>query len=111
LLPCFGGRTILAFSRAQHWENKKMRSTLSALVIAAGLIGFGASAQAAPAAAIPGVLADTALVQVQLSPRERRMMRHHRMERRMMRRHRMDRRMMRHHRMERRMMHRRMHRM
>ena len=62
-----------------------MRSTLSALVIAAGLVGFGASAQAAPAAPVSGLVADSALVQVQMSPRERMIMRD-RMERRMIRR-------------------------
>ncbi len=62
-----------------------MRSTLSALVIAAGLVGFGASAQAAPAAALPGIATESPLVQVQLTPRERMRMRD-RMERRMIRR-------------------------
>ena len=84
-----------------------MRSTLSALVIAAGLIGFGASAQAAPAAAPAGIATEVPAVQVQMR-HERRMMRH-RMERRMMRRH-MERRMMhremRHRMMRREMMHR-----
>lgn len=79
-----------------------MRLTLSALVLAAGLAGFGASAQAAPVPSASLVLApDAAIVQVQMTRRERMMMRN-RMERRMMRRN-MERRMMRRQ-MERRMM-------
>jgi hypothetical protein len=70
-----------------------MRSTLSALVIAAGLVGFGASAQAAPAVAVPGFATEAPLVQVQMTRRERMIMRD-RMERRMMRRQ-MERRMIR----------------
>ena len=72
-----------------------MRLTLSALVVAAGLAGFGASAQATPVSAAPlGIGSENNLVQVQMMRGERRMMRRDRMERRMMRR-RMDRRMMR----------------
>ena len=78
-----------------------MRLTLSAIVIAAGLAGFGAAAQAAPVGPAPlAGLGVNDVVQVQMMRRERRMMRRDRMERRMMR-----------HRMERRMMRRRMNRM
>ena len=79
-----------------------MRSTLSALVIAAGLIGFGAGAQAAPAAPVSGIATEAPAVQVQMRS-ERRMMRHRMMRRHAMRRHMMHRRAMHH----RRMMHRR----
>jgi hypothetical protein len=83
-----------------------MRLTFSALVLAAGLAGFGASAQAAPAPSAALTLApDTAIVQVQMTRGERMMMRN-RMERRMMR-NRMERRMMRN-RVERRMIRRNM---
>lgn len=69
-----------------------MRSTLTAMVVAAGLLGFGAAAQAAPATALPGVAAESPLVQAQMHGErrmhgrrmERRMMNHRRMERRMM---------------------------
>jgi hypothetical protein len=72
-----------------------MRFTIAALIVAAGLSGFAASAQAAPVAGSKDLgLGGNAIVQVQLTHRERRMMRHDRMERRMMRRH-MERRMMR----------------
>jgi hypothetical protein len=71
-----------------------MRSTITALVLAAGLAGFAAGAQAAPVAASKDLgVGGTPMVQVQMDPMERRMMRRH-MERRMMRRH-MERRMMR----------------
>ena len=72
-----------------------MRSALSALVVAAGLVGFGATAQATPlAGGMPlGLGAERPLVEVQMAPMERRMVRR-RMERRMMRRN-MERRMMR----------------
>ena len=84
----------------QPKENITMRSTITALIVAAGL-GFAASAQAAPAPVASGQgLADSPIVHVQ-SRMERRMMRN-RMERRMMRRG-MERRMMRN-RTERRMM-------
>jgi hypothetical protein len=68
-----------------------MRTTITALIVAAGL-GLAASAQAAPVAASKdlGAAGNDAIVHVQMSPMERRMM-----ERRMMRRH-MERRMMRH---------------
>jgi hypothetical protein len=78
-----------------------MRSTLSALVVAAGLVGFGSAAQAAPAAPVPGLATESPVAQVQMTMRERMIMRD-RMERRMMRRQ-MERRMMRRD-MERRMM-------
>jgi hypothetical protein len=80
-----------------------MRATLSALIVAAGLAGFGAAAQAAPVTtANPlAITTEAPIVHVQMMRGERRMMRH-----RMMRRHVMHRRAMRH-----RMMHRRMHRM
>ena len=72
-----------------------MRLTLSALVVAAGLAGFGAAAQAAPVAA-PSQLglaaASDTIVPVQMR-RERRMMRHRMMRHRMVR-HRMMRRRM-----------------
>lgn len=72
-----------------------MRSALSALVIAAGLVGFGAGAQASPlTGTMPlAVSADRPIVDVQMDRMERRMMRRN-MERRMMRR-KMERRMMR----------------
>ena len=84
-----------------------MRNTLTAIVVAAGLIGFGAAAQAAPLAASmqAGASADSNVVHVQMDRMERRHMRH-RMMRHEMRRH-MRHRMMRHemrHRMHRRMM-------
>ena len=81
-----------------------MRLTLSALVVAAGLAGFGAAAQAAPVApSALGASAGDAIVHVQMTHHERRMARRH-MVRRMMRHERhMMRRHMRH---ERRMMHR-----
>ncbi len=57
-----------------------MRLTLSALVVAAGLAGFGAAAQAAPVGPAPlAGIGSNDVVPVQ-------MMRRHRMERRMMRR-------------------------
>ena len=73
-----------------------MRKTLSAIVLAAGLVGFGVAAQAAPvpASSLPGIAGSGIATPVQMSPRERRMVRHHRMERRMHHR-RMERRMMR----------------
>lgn len=68
-----------------------MRSTLSAIIVAAGLAVLGSAAQAAPVAPAPlGVAQDGGVVQVQMMRGERRMMRH-----RMMRRHMMRRRMMR----------------
>ena len=72
-----------------------MRATLSALIIAAGLSGFGAAAQAAPVtAANPvGIAAEAPIVNVQMMRGERRMMRHRMMRHRMMR-HRMMRRRM-----------------
>jgi hypothetical protein len=73
-----------------------MRKTLTAMAFAAGLIGLGAAAQAAPVPAsssLPGLAGEIA-TPVQMSPRERRMIRHHRMDRRMHHR-RMERRMMR----------------
>jgi hypothetical protein len=78
-----------------------MRATLSALVVATGLLGFGSAVQAAPAAPIAGLGTESPFTQVQLTMRERMIMRD-RMERRMMRRQ-MERRMMRRD-MERRMM-------
>ena len=69
-----------------------MRSTLSALVIAAGLVGFGASVQAAPAAAPAGVATEAPAIQVQMRG-ERRMMRHRMMRRHVMRKRMMHRRM------------------
>ena len=64
-----------------------MRSTLSALVIAAGLVGFGAAAQAAPVATPNqlGVASEAPIVNVQMMRGERRMMRHRMMRHRMMR--------------------------
>lgn len=81
-----------------------MRSTLSALVVAAGILGFGAAAQAAPLATSmqAGASADSNVVHVQMDRMERHEMRRHmrhRMERHEMRRHmhhRMERRHMRH---------------
>jgi hypothetical protein len=70
-----------------------MRSTFSALVVAAGLLGFGSAVQAAPAAPIAGLGTESPIAQVQMTMRERMIMRD-RMERRMMRRQ-MERRMMR----------------
>lgn len=67
--------------------------TLSALVVAAGLVGLGAAAQAAPAASGSPYGATAPVERVQMSPMERRMMRR-KMERRMMMR-KMERRMMR----------------
>ena len=66
-----------------------MRATLSAMVVAAGLIGLGAAAQAAPfSASMPaGASAASEILQVQMmSPMERRMMRRNMMRRQMMRR-------------------------
>lgn len=67
-----------------------MRLTLSALVVAAGLVGFGAVAQAAPTPSQTGVAAGES---VKVAMPRRRMMRHrmmrHRMMRHRMRRHRM----------------------
>lgn len=73
-----------------------MRLTLSALVVAAGLAGFGAAAQAAPVSTANPLGASAGdVVKVQMMNRmERRMMRR-KMERRMMRRRMMRRRMMR----------------
>jgi len=73
-----------------------MRTTITALIVAAGL-GLAASAQAAPVAASKdlGAASIDAIVHVQMTPMERRMMERRMMERRMMRRH-MERRMMRH---------------
>jgi hypothetical protein len=85
-------------------REKAMRSMIKALVVAAGLAGFAASAQAAPVSSAESLgVAGAPIVHVQMDRMERRMVRRH-VERRMMRRH-MERRMMRH-RMERRMMHR-----
>lgn len=77
-----------------------MRRTISAIVIAAGLLGVGTAAQAAaiPASSPIGIAGESPAREVQLTRRERRMMRHHRMHRRMMHHRRM------HHRMHRRMM-------
>lgn len=70
-----------------------MRSTLSAIIVAAGLAVIGSAAQAAPVAPAPmGVAQDGGIVQVQMRG-ERRMMRHRMMRRRMMH-HRMMRRRM-----------------
>lgn len=81
-----------------------MRNILSALVVAAGVIGFGAAAQAAPLATSmqAGAGTDSNVVHVQMDRMERHEMRrhmHHRMERHEMRRH------MRHHMMRRHMRH------
>ena len=71
-----------------------MRSMITALVVAAGLSGFAAGAQAAPVAGAKDLgVGGTPIVHVQMDRMERRMM-HDRMERRMMRRH-MERRAMR----------------
>lgn len=68
-----------------------MRSTLTALVVAAGVMGFGAAAQAAP---VPAGAPGAAPIELaQLSPMERRMVRR-RAERRMIER-RVERRMIR----------------
>lgn len=77
-----------------------MRSTFAALVIAAGLAGFGATAKAAPtpAADLSSIATAAPIVNVQMMRRERRMMRHRMMRHRMMRH-----RMMRHRMMRRRM--------
>lgn len=74
-----------------------MRSTLSALLVATGLLGFAAAAQAAPASPsmqLGGVTADAPIVHVQMMRHRRGMMRHRMMRHRMMR-HRMMRRGMR----------------
>ena len=73
-----------------------MRKTLTAIAFAAGLVGFGAAAGAAPipASSLPGMTGGEIATQVQLSPRERRMVRRERMDRRMHHR-RVERRMMR----------------
>lgn len=68
-----------------------MRLTLSALVVAAGLVGLSATAQAAPTPSQTGVAAGES-VKVAM-PMRRRMMRHRMMRHRMMR-HRMMRRRM-----------------
>ena len=73
-----------------------MRSTLSAIIVAAGLAVIGNAAQAAPVAPAPlGVAQDGGVVQVQMMRGDRRMMRH-RMARHRMMRHRMMRRRMMH---------------
>lgn len=46
-----------------------MRSTLTAMAVAAGLLGFGAAAQAAPAGALPGLAGESPIVQVQMHMR------------------------------------------
>ena len=60
-----------------------MRTTITALIVAAGL-GFAASAQAAPVAASKdlGAASNDAIVHVQMTPMERRMMERRMMERR-----------------------------
>lgn len=64
-----------------------MRSTLSAIIVAAGLAILGSAAQAAPVAPAPlGVSQDGGVVQVQMMRGERRMMRRKMMRRNMMRR-------------------------
>jgi hypothetical protein len=80
----------MAAVRRNVTKEKKMRTTITALIVAAGL-GLAASAQAAPIAASKdlGAASNDAIVHVQMTPMERRMM-----ERRMMRRH-MEHRMMR----------------
>ena len=65
-----------------------MRKTMTAMMFAAGLLGLGATAQAAPvsAPALAGLAGSGLVTDVQMMRRERRMMRQDRMERRMMRR-------------------------
>ena len=63
-----------------------MRSMITALIVATGLAGFAAGAQAAPVAGSKDLrVGGNPIVQVQMDRMERRMMRD-RMERRMMRR-------------------------
>ncbi len=63
-----------------------MRKTLSAMVVAAGLLGLGAAAQAAPVSATSPLGASAGEIQtVQMRRMERRIMRR-KMERRMVRR-------------------------
>jgi hypothetical protein len=83
-----------------------MRNMIKVLALTAGVLGFGAAAQAAPVSDAQSLgMADTPIVHVQMDRMERHMM-HRRMERRMMR-HDMERRAMRRH-MEHRMMRREM---
>lgn len=62
-----------------------IRSTLTALVVAAGMLGLGAAAQAAPAQSSALGASQSPLELAQMSRMERRMVRH-RVERRMMKR-------------------------
>jgi hypothetical protein len=83
-----------------------MRNMIKALVLAAGIVGASAAAQAAPVSSAGTLGVDAPVVHVQMMERmERRRMMRHRMMRHEMRR---DRMMMRHRMMrhERRMMHR-----
>lgn len=73
-----------------------MRKTMSAMIFAAGLLGLGTVASAAPvsAPALPGLGGNPITIEVQMRRGERRMMRRGRIERRIMQR-RMTRRVMR----------------
>ena len=73
-----------------------MRTMLSAVVIAAGLLGVAATAQAAPAGPVSAVTTQGDVQLVQMHRGERRMMRHRMMRHRMMRHRMMRHRMMRH---------------
>lgn len=74
-----------------------MRSTLSAILVATGLLGFAAAAQAAPASPslqLGSVASEAPIVHVQMMRRDRPMMRQRMMRHRMMRHRMMRRRMM-----------------